>query len=66
MFRSFLIGLVAGQRGITPLAVIAAAVNRHRKRNPGLSEATTCNPLEDQGNEGSRLAPIGTPGYAKL
>ncbi len=28
MIRSFLIGLVAGQRGITPLAVIAAATRR--------------------------------------
>lgn len=28
MFRSFLIGLVAGQRGITPLAVIATATRR--------------------------------------
>lgn len=29
MLRSFLIGLVAGQRGITPLAVIAAATHRN-------------------------------------
>ncbi|EZP49181.1 MULTISPECIES: membrane protein [Sphingomonas] len=29
MIRSFLIGLVAGQRGITPLAVIATATRRH-------------------------------------
>lgn len=28
MLRSFLIGLVAGQRGMTPLAVIAAATRR--------------------------------------
>jgi uncharacterized membrane protein len=28
MLRSFLIGLVAGQRGMTPLAVIAAATSR--------------------------------------
>ena len=28
MLRSFLIGLVAGQRGITPLAVIATATRR--------------------------------------
>ncbi|TVV73333.1 DUF4126 domain-containing protein [Sphingomonas solaris] len=29
MMRSFLIGLVAGQRGITPLAAIATATRRH-------------------------------------
>ncbi len=29
MIRSFLIGLVAGQRGITPLAAIATATRRH-------------------------------------
>lgn len=29
MLRSFLIGLVAGQRGITPLAAIAIATRRH-------------------------------------
>jgi uncharacterized membrane protein len=29
MIRSFLIGLVAGQRGITPLAVLATATRRH-------------------------------------
>ncbi len=29
MIRSFLIGIVAGQRGITPLAVIATATRRH-------------------------------------
>ena len=32
MLRSFLIGLVAGQRGITPLAAIAAATRR--RENP--------------------------------
>jgi len=29
MIRSFLIGIVAGQRGITPLAAIATATRRH-------------------------------------
>ncbi len=29
MIRSFLIGLVAGQRGITPLAAVATATRRH-------------------------------------
>lgn len=32
MLRSFLIGLVAGQRGITPLAVLAAATRRGENR----------------------------------
>jgi hypothetical protein len=63
--------LALSWRALVALALIGIAlavhcVDRHRKRNPALSEAATCNPLEDLVYERSQSAPIGTPGYAKL
>ena len=67
MLRSFLIGLVAGQRGITPLAVIAAATRRgeiapslplqHLMLNPVITTGTVVFAAAEMAGDKMKTAP---------
>jgi hypothetical protein len=50
MLRSFLIGLVAGQRGMTPLAVIATATRRQEIAPQLPLQQLMLNPIIAAGN----------------
>jgi uncharacterized membrane protein len=67
MIRSFLIGLVAGQRGITPLAVIATATRREEipatlplqtlLRNPVIAAGTAAFAAAEMAGDKMKTAP---------
>jgi uncharacterized membrane protein len=67
MLRSFLIGLVAGQRGITPLAVIATATRRGEvapdlplqtlMRNPVIAAGTAAFAAAEMAGDKMKTAP---------